>query len=175
MDNATKIELLQRLNNLDEAQMKYVFSRLLLQVETEEPALTEEEMEERSNQAKSMLQEVANELEIKPAEIQTEESGAVQFLVVVAESSPKYTQMIQSILHELEQPSLKLDFGLTTFAVSALVVAIATAIIRPRIVMENREEKTKTTSKKETKIVLEAQGVKEIAEVVRATLPFLNL
>lgn len=174
MDNETKIELLQHLNRLDKAQMKYVYSRLLIQVETEEPVLTEEELEKRTKQAKFMIQEVANELEIKPAEIQTEENGVVQFLVVVAESSPEYAQMIQNILHELEQQSVKLDFGLTTFAVSALVVAIATAIIRPRIIMEKRVENTKTASKKETKIVLEARGVKEIAAVVQAALPFLH-
>ena len=169
MDNETKIELLQHLNRLDKAQMKYVYSRLLIQVETEEPVLTEEELEKRTKQAKFMIQEVANELEI-----QTEENGVVQFLVVVAESSPEYAQMIQNILHELEQQSVKLDFGLTTFAVSALVVAIATAIIRPRIIMEKRVENTKTASKKETKIVLEARGVKEIAAVVQAALPFLH-
>ena len=64
MDNETKIELLQHLNRLDKAQMKYVYSRLLIQVETEEPVLTEEELEKRTKQAKFMIQEVANELPI---------------------------------------------------------------------------------------------------------------
>ncbi len=176
MDNETRTSLVQQLTGLDAMQLKNVCSNMLFKIEVIEKNIQDDDydMDERINQKKSILLEIADELKLEPAQAKSERDAVIQLLIVVADGCQEYRQALQNALSELDEQQEALDGGLTVFVVSTLAVAIATAIIRPRIVIESSERATGTTIERKTKFAVDARGVKDIAEVVRAALPFLH-
>ena len=175
MDNETRTSLAQQLTGLDAMQLKNVCSNMLFKIEVIEKNIQDDyDIDEMINQEKSILLEIADELKLEPPQAKRERDAVIQLLIVVADGCSEYRQALQNALSELDEQQEALDGGLTVFIMSTLAVAIATAIIRPRVVIELADKTTGGTVEKKTKIVIEARGVKDIAEVVRAALPFLH-
>lgn len=174
MNETDKTILTERLSQLTKGQLKHIYGRLIDQLEAEAPVVAEEDLEERTAEERELLKQVASVCQLPPAEPTSGQGEAVQFLVAVVETSPEYAQLIQDALSELDHLTETLDFGVTAFVAGVLVLAIAAAIVRPRVVFEEEEQSTGKTIKKKKKIVAEVKGVSDIIGVIRAASPFLR-
>lgn len=174
MNETDKTKLTQRLSELTDGQLKYIYGRLLDQLEAEAPVVVEEEQEERMAEERELLEQVALVCHLPLASSPSGQGETVQFLVAVAETFSEHAQVIQDALVELDYPTETLDFGATAFVAGVMVLAIAAAIVRPRVVIEEEEQRTGRNTKKKKKKVVEVKGVDDIIGVIRAALPFLK-
>lgn len=167
------MQLVNRITSLDENQLGFVFRRLMLELSSdEEPILNEEDIKHRQEQDSALLEQVAANLYITPDSPISERSAAIQLLTLIIEKYPDYRSSIVGALDELNQSSVHLDFGLT-FALSVLIIAIAAAVVRPRVTVEENTVKNEHEEKIERKVDVQVQGVDDIASVIKAVLPFI--
>jgi hypothetical protein len=167
------MQLVNSIASLDENQLGFIFRRLMLELNSdEEPILTDEDIKHRQEQDSTLLEQVAANLYITPDSPVPERSAAIQLLAIIIEKYPDYRSSIVDALDELNQSSVHLDFGLT-FALSVLIIAIAAAIVRPRVTVEEKTEKNEHEEKTERRTDIQVQGVDDIASVIKAVLPFI--
>lgn len=131
-------ELLKRIASLNEIQLKYLFSRLLNyfdQEAGEELVLTEDDLRERTNRDHFLFIEIAKELHITPLAPRLKQDTAIDLLTIIIEEFPEHHQIVIDALDEIDELDTQatLDFGITPFALNALVIAVAIAIARPQI------------------------------------------
>ncbi len=176
MDREPHESIIARLKELSDAELKYIYGKLIDNIETDIPlAITDEEIEEQTQKNSQFLQQVALELDVDSQPITSEKDGAINFLIVVAEIFPEYAQIIEQELIQLEQQPTKLGSGANSFVANILIIALATAIILPDVEIEHSlvtvgEEKQEET----TKIKVEGTGMEDIAAVLKAALPFVS-
>jgi len=165
---------ISRLKELNDAELKYIFGKLIDYIETGiPPAITDEEIEEQTHKNKQFLQQVAAELNIDFKPIYSEKDGAIQFLIVVAEVLPEYAQIIDQALMQLEKQPTKLGSGKNSFVANILIIALATAIILPNVEIEYSLVTADEEKKEIIKIKVE-NGMDDIAAVLQAALPFVS-
>jgi len=174
MNETDKTKLTERLSRLTEGQLKHICGRLIDQLEADAPVGANENLEESTAEERELVEQVASFCQLSAADSPSGRAGVVQFLVAVAEASPELAPVIQDALAELDHPNETLDFGLSAFVAGTLVLAIAAAIIRPRVTIQEEEQSTEKTTEKKTTRVYEVQGVNDIIGVIRAALPFLT-
>jgi hypothetical protein len=164
--NESRLE--QRIQNLDPAQLRYVYGRLLVHLEAgAEPTVDDDELAERNARDRALLEEVASDLGVAQDPIPT--GGEAQPLIVIAQTLPEYQQILSEAIDEAIAQRTKLDFGLS-LALGTLVVAIAAAIVRPRVVVQ--QKKSGKTS--ELNVKVEFQGAKDLGGLIKSVLPFLG-
>jgi hypothetical protein len=167
------MQLVNRIESLNENQLGFVFRRLMLELNSdEEPILAEEDIKHRQEQDSKLLEQVAANLHMTPESPAPERSAAIQLLSIIIEKYPDYRSPIVDALDELNQSSVHLDFGLT-FALSVLIISIAAAVVRPRVTVEENIEKNEHEEKTVRKTDIQVQGVDDIASVIKAVLPFI--
>lgn len=174
MDKIDWGKLNERLNGLTESQLKHVFGRLIDHFESDAPPVTEADLEDRAEEERDLLAQAASLCGLPPSASPSGQGEAVQFLAAVAEASPECVQVITEALEDLDHPSETLDFGLSVFAAGVLVPAIAVAIMRPQIVIEEEEVVVGRIKKRKKKTVAKINGTKDIVGVLKAALPFLK-
>jgi len=159
------------LSILDEAQLKQVLSRIMLDISPgTTPLLDQGEVERHSEVQREIVQRAAQELNLEnPEEVTEVTASAQRFVMAIAEMSPNYAVFVQEAVAEVKNRGTKLDFGLSLFVLNALVLAIAGAILRPAI--DYSSETTKRGTAKH-KFSFKFQGVPNIGNVIRAALPF---
>lgn len=165
--------LIERIQALDEEQLKLVYSRLLLHFDpSEEVALTTEEVEARVQRDQAFLKAVAYELDLSPLPAETEHEAAEQALIALINAVPEVRAVVEEAITEVEAEALTLDMVvIPTIALYILVTATAAAIVRPRVTWE---EKKTADGSVERKIDVQAQGVDDVSKVIRAIFPFLG-
>ena len=96
--------------------------------------------------------------------------AARNFLLVLAKQNPKIKQTIIDSIAESNIENVSLSPTLDPFALKILVIAISAAIVRPRITYTEK----KRGAFRRKKVEVEIQGVDDIVEVIKTTLPFLK-
>lgn len=164
--------LLNSIEALTGAQLRQVLGRVMLELGNDEAPVTDEgEGEERLAQYAKWVEAVAGERNIVSGE--REGAGvptAKRFLVALADTAPEYSRMVTDAIDEAIAPEAVLDFGVSAFALNAVVLAIAGAILQPSIEYEDRSTKSGSRIKK-LSIRL---GTKKIDAILKAVLPFLK-
>lgn len=170
------------LSTLSESQIEYVYGRLITNLEAnEDPVVTKEEEIARLERDLDLLKSLSKDLAISQDSIVSERDAQINFLVATAEFSSECNQIITNSLVDLNKEEVKLDFGIS-LAMCIIVPAIAAAILRPRVGRNIHVEKEVIRKpngeiiEKETKdetADYEIQGVNDIANVLKAVLPFL--
>lgn len=162
--------LARQLSALNTQQLGFVAGKLLDHLTADAP-IPDEDPDHDEN-AESMLdaalvESAADQLVI--AQPAGEDGDLATMLAAAAVTSPDARTVIVDALARIDEPGVRL--GPVTFAVAALALAIAGAILRPKVVSE-AERNVKDGSEK-TRFVFEFQGIPNIAAVVKAALPFL--
>ena len=175
MDRATQESIIAKLKELNDAELKYIFGKLIDYMGTDIPlAITDEEIEEQTQKDKQFLQQVAVELDVDSQPITSEKDGAINFLIVIAEVFPKYAQIIKLALIQLEHQPTKLGSRANSFVANILIVALATAIILPNVEIESSTVTVGEQKQETIKIKVEGTGMEDIAAVLKAALPFVS-
>jgi hypothetical protein len=176
------IDMRSRLSTLSKSQIEYIYGRLITNLEAnEDPVVTKEEEIARLESDLVLLKNLSNDLAISQDSVVSEIDAQINFLAVIAIVSSECNRTITDSLADLKTEDVKLDFGIS-LAMCIIVPAIAAAILRPKVGRSTHVE-TEVTRKpngemivKETKdktASIEIQGADDIANVLKAVLPFL--
>lgn len=163
--------LTTRIASLNEEQLKYVLRRVNLHLEADaEPVVSEEDLLERQDSDRIFIEEVTTTLQVTEAKKLTEQEATAQFLILVVEQFPEYRKAVTEALDELNAENITLDFGLSAIALNALVLAVAAAIIRPRVTYS--EKSGEGTGEKHFEF--DIRGVKDISAMLKPLLSFIG-
>lgn len=175
MDRNTQELLISKLKGLNDAELKHLFGELLDHIETDiPPALTSEAIEKQKKEDEKFLQQVAVALNVNSDPLIDDRDGAINFLTVVAEVFPEYAEFLEQEIRQLGQLDTTLGTSSNSFVASLLIIALATAIVRPNVEFERSLNVTADGEKQEiVKVKVEGTGVDDIAEVLKAALPFV--
>lgn len=176
MDKDTQELFISKLKGLNDAELKHLFGELIDYIETDIPlAITNEAIEEQNKEDEKFLQQVAIALNVSSAPLINDRDGAITFLTVVAEAFPEYAEFLEQEITQLGQLDTTLGTGSNSFVASLLIIALATAIVRPNVEFERSLTVTADGEKQEiVKVKVEGTGVDDIAEVLKAALPFVS-
>jgi hypothetical protein len=162
-----------RIQAMNDAQLKQLLGRLMLDLNPEnEPVLDEADLQQRMSEGRKLLEGAVRQLNVnvRTDDMVADMVSAKQFLLAVAAVSSQHAAMIEAGLNEVEASGPKLDFGVSAFALNMLVMAIAGAVLRPRLKWTS--EAGPNGVRKEFSFVIE--GVDEIEKVIKAVFPFLR-
>ena len=155
-----------RLDSLTEDQAAEVLRVLFAQVSDGEPLLTDAEMMQREHADRAYVEELQEGLRM-PAPPEARSARIV--LLALYDNVQDIREPIGEALEQAALDQETLDFGVSAL-LTVLVLGVATAIMRPRVSVEKKTEGDRS----ESKVVVEARGISNIEDVVRALLPFLH-
>src|SRR5690349_15510998 len=130
-------QLGDRLRGLDDAQLRQIFARVLMELDPAAGAIdSQEALDRQLNQDRLLLGDLAAELQLpdRPSEAATKGDASVRLLLLIAQRFPQHRPTLLDALDEAMEPDTHLDFGLSV-AIGALVIATAAAIARPHVVI----------------------------------------
>lgn len=169
-----------RLAELDEGQAAEVLRALLARIEDRPPAVTEDELAAHREEDEAFLATLTGQVGIdRPADgIPVGDDPARTLLLAIYDSVPDIRPAIDGALNTAALTDETLDFGLTAL-VAVLVVAVAAAIMRPRVTVATQKDGTKKKKNKKKKnqkktTTVEIRGIQDIGNVLQAILPFLR-
>ena len=175
-------DIKSRLSTLGKFQIEYIYGRLITNLEAnEDPVVTKEEERACLERDLGLLKSLSKDLAISQDSIVSERDAQINFLAVIAGVSSECNRIITNSLEDLNKEEVKLDFGIS-LALCIIVPAIAAAILRPKVGRSAHVETEVTQTPngemivKETKdetASYEIQGTDDIANVLKAVLPFL--
>jgi hypothetical protein len=176
MSEGTKEFVISKLKELNDAELKYLFGELLDYVETtDSPTITDEVIQEQNQEDEQFLRQVAVALNVESKPLLNDRDGAINFLTVITEIFPEYANLLKQEIMQLEQLDTTLGPGSNRWVASILVIAIATSIVRPNVEFERSITTTAGGETKEmVKVKVEGTGIDDIAEVLKAALPFVS-
>lgn len=153
---------------LEEHQLVLVLRQLLLEVDPE-PAVTEDELAQRKTADETLLRDIAAALHVESAQ----EADLRAVLVTMADQVPELHPAMAAAIAAAGREDMTLDAGLA-FELGVIVVALAGAILRPRVTLNRREQSDEhdRTEVEET-LTAEIRGIKDLAELLKALIPFL--
>jgi hypothetical protein len=161
------------LSGLNEAQLKQLLGRILLELtpNAEPLLLNESEVKQLLENEGGLIKEAANQLPPlgQQGTSQSGEDEVKAFIATVGRLSVENATIVREAIEEVRGAGTRLDFGLSLLVLNALVLAIAGAIVRPTIEYESETTKGGATK---SKFHFKFQGVPNIANVIKAALPF---
>ncbi len=167
----SKASLEMQLESLNEAELKQVLGRVMLELgDDSDLRVDEDEVEQYLAEQRMLLSEAAAELGIDTLPALSSDVLAKKFLLVVSSLSEENFTIVTGALTETQHRKPNLDGGISAFALGLLVISIAGAILRPKIDYESEVKK----GHERRKFTFRIEGVKNIEKVIKAVLPFLG-
>jgi hypothetical protein len=157
-----------RIAMLEDHQVVLALQQLLLEVDPE-PAVMEDELEQRAVADETLLREIAAALHVEG----TQEADPRIVLVTVADEVPDLQPAMAAAITAASRDNTTLDAGMT-LAVGLIVVALAGAILRPRVTRNSRELRDENgRTEVEKTLTAEVRGIDDPTTLLKALIPFL--
>lgn len=145
-----KDQTIEKLKQLEGEALKNVLSRFWTTLEQEpELLLEEEQIREKIEKDRELLRAAATELRVDLSGPSSADDAkmARDLLVTIYQNLPEHRPALDKALSETADDQVKLDFGLSPIILNLLALAIAGAILRPKISYEGTDKSDETAGK----------------------------
>lgn len=156
-----------RLEQLTEEQAAIALQNLFTDIDVGTPLITEEAIRQRGDEDRAYIRDIMQASGMTPDASGTRSHTAL--LQVIYDAVPDMRPAIDAAVDDVltdESSTLVVE---SAFLIGTLAVAVAAAIMRPRLEVVKKTSDRST----ETKVVFEAKGIKDLGGILKALSSFL--